>query len=156
MWSKIANELSEWNLKIYGSGPDEWMIRKQIEQNRIPKVKLCGYTTNTQKVYDRASILCLTSTYEGFPLVLTEAQNNGVVPMVFNSYGSAEYIIGKNQEYGRLITPFDMEEYANRLFELCTNEVLRAELQEACLKKRYDYQDSQNREVWQRIISELT
>lgn len=155
IWLMISDKLPDWQLKIYGSGADEWMLIKQIEQNHIPRVKLCGYTDNTQEVYDKASILCLTSAHEGFPLVLTEAQNNGVVPMAFNSYGAAEYIIGKNQEYGRLITPFDIEEYANRLYELCINDTLRAKLQQACLKKRYDYQDHQNRKVWKRIISEL-
>lgn len=154
-WLLIAGRLPEWQLKIYGSGPDEWMIKRQIEQNNIPRVELCGYAKNPQVVYDSASILCLSSTYEGFPLVLTEAQNNGVVPIAFNSFGAAEYIIGENQEYGRLIPPFDIDAYADALYELCTNSALRGSMQEACLTKRYDYEEVQNIPVWQRIISEL-
>lgn len=59
------------------------MLRKQIKKQNIKQVTLCGYTSDPQEVYKDASILCLTSSFEGWGLVLAEAHNNGVVPIAF-------------------------------------------------------------------------
>ena len=43
--------------------------------------------------YERASILLLTSEFEGFPLVLAECMSFGVVPAVYGSYSAVYDII---------------------------------------------------------------
>ena len=51
--------------------------------------------------YKRASVLILTSEYEGFPLVLAECMSFGVVPVVYGSY-PAVYDIIDNEKNGMI------------------------------------------------------
>jgi glycosyltransferase involved in cell wall biosynthesis len=62
----------------------------------------------------------MTSSFEGFPLVLAEAQNFNVIPILFNSFPSAEDII-VNYKNGILIEPFNTDLYVNNLKKLMTN-----------------------------------
>ena len=59
--------------------------------------------------YESASILLLTSEFEGFPLVLLECMSFGVVPAVYGSY-SAVYDIVEDGKNG-LILPYDKKGY---------------------------------------------
>ena len=64
--------------------------------------------------YKRASILCMISAFEGFPMVLPEAMNYKVIPIIFNSYSSAQDII-ENEIDGFLIPPFDINKYQKKI-----------------------------------------
>lgn len=46
-----------------------------------------------ESFYRDASILCLTSDFEGWGMVLTEAMTFGAVPVAFNSYAAITDII---------------------------------------------------------------
>ena len=59
-------------------------------------------------------IFCMTSNYEGFPMVLLEAMQFGCVPIAFKSFESLDDII-INHNNGYQITPFDIYEYINSL-----------------------------------------
>ena len=71
-----------------------------IRRTRAERISLEGFTNDVRKYYDRASILALVSTYEGWPLSLTEAQSNGVIP-----------------KYGFVVPPFDIRKFADTLYE---------------------------------------
>ena len=97
----------------------------------------------------------LTSTYEGWGLVLVEAQTQGVVPMAFDVSAGINTIIGNHEYGGRLVRPFDIDEYASKLYELCVNDETRTQIQENCIKLRTQYNPSLNIPVWTRILTEL-
>ncbi len=155
IWSKVQNVLSDWTLKIYGAGPDEWIYHKLVKQYKLKNIVYCGYETDLAKIYDTASIVCLTSTFEGWGLVLTEGQNNGVIPIAFDCSGGAQTIINPKSNAGCLIKPFDLEAYADTLIKLCHNEALRKELQQNCLLKREDYNPHINDEAWRKLLTTL-
>jgi len=71
--------------------------------------------------YDRASVFCMTSAFEGFGLVLVEAMAYGCIPFAFKSYPNVVDIIDDN-ENGELISPFLTDEYAEKLSKLMDNE----------------------------------
>lgn len=50
-------------------------------------------TQPSEPYYAESSVLCMTSTYEGFPMVLIEAQQYGCVPMAFDSFEAVHDII---------------------------------------------------------------
>ncbi len=155
IWHKVQSSLSDWTLKIYGAGPDEWVYHKLVKKYKLKNIEYCGYETDLSKIYDTASIVCLTSTFEGWPMVFVEAQNDAVIPVAFDVCGGIRTIIGTDQRAGRLIKPFDLEAYAEVLVELCQNEELREELQQNCLVKRNDYNPHVNDEAWAKLFDEL-
>lgn len=155
VWREVMNRLPDWTLKIYGSGHDEWIMHKIIKQLKLKRVEYCGYTTDLRQIYDNSSVVCLTSTFEGWPMVLAEAQSHGCLPVTFDSYEAASSIVGMHGEYGILVPSFDTKRYADELVAICSDEVRRAQLQSACLEKRLSYAEEVNDERWHQLFEEL-
>jgi glycosyltransferase involved in cell wall biosynthesis len=88
----------------------------------LDNITFYGYQ-DAQSFYESASIICLTSSYEGFGIALIEAMSRGAVPVAFNSYLSVTDIID-DKKTGFLVTPFDIEEYANILSGLMASHQL--------------------------------
>ena len=95
-------------------------LEKKIRKAGLPRISLEGFSNDPGKYYEKASILALVSTYEGWPLSMTEAQANGVIPVVFGSFAAARHILGENGEYGFIVEPFDIEAYAATLYKVAT------------------------------------
>lgn len=77
----IVKEIPEAKLLIVGSGvPDliEAMKREVLELGLVNNVEFVGFTLEVAKYYSRASIMLLTSKYEGFPMTIGEAFSYGV------------------------------------------------------------------------------
>ena len=68
--------------------------------------------------YEEASVICLTSTFEGWPLCLTEAQANGVIPVAFDSCAGIHHIVAPSGVNGILVPPFSRRAFANVLLRL--------------------------------------
>ena len=98
----------------------------------LKKVHFYG-NKNPIEYYKRAKILCMTSAYEGFPLVLAEAQTFGTIPIAFNSFASITDII-KDGDNGLLIEPFNISKYASILSELMENEEKIYSISRECQK----------------------
>jgi glycosyltransferase involved in cell wall biosynthesis len=76
--------------------------------------------------YSKASVLLLTSDFEGFPLVLAEAMSYGVVPVVYHSFLALTDIIADNQN-GIIVEPnvgnvFNKVEMQDKLVRLIGDE----------------------------------
>jgi glycosyltransferase involved in cell wall biosynthesis len=82
----------DWKLTIIGDGDDRGDLEKRIHEYGLKRVSITGFV-NPIKYYKRASILLLTSEYEGFGLVVAEAMSHGVVPVVYNSFESARDLV---------------------------------------------------------------
>ena len=77
--------------------------------------------------YQKAKIICLTSIYEGWGMVLTEAMQFGCVPIAFDSFPAIRDIIIPN-ETGILVKPFSKKEYIFKLIHLMEDDNYRTQL----------------------------
>lgn len=91
-WNLLENHYQDWKLTIVGDGPDRINLENHVKALNLKHVYFEGFQ-NPVPYYRRASILMLTSDFEGFPLVLAEAMSCGVVPVVYNSYAAVKDII---------------------------------------------------------------
>ena len=71
-----------------------------------------------QSVYKRASILLLTSEYEGFGLVVAEAMSHGVVPVGYNSFETAHDLVTDGYNGALIEKPFSVSGFVGRVQEL--------------------------------------
>lgn len=94
-WNLLENDYPDWQLTIVGDGPDRVNLENHVKALNLSRVHFEGFQ-NPVPYYRRASILMLTSDFEGFPLVLAEAMSCGVVPVVYNSYAAVKDIIDNN------------------------------------------------------------
>ena len=120
IFSRLSISDNKWNLNIYGSGEDKNIV---LNEN----VKLCGSISDVKRVLLNSSIFCLTSSSEGFPMVVLEAYECGVPVITFDFKTSCVEVV-KNGETGFVVKMDDEEEYLNKLTELCNNKKLRQEM----------------------------
>lgn len=155
LWEKLHQALPEWKVEIYGKGPEEKFLRRLIQQKRLPRITLEGYVSDPMSIYAQASVLLMTSTYEGWGLVVSEAQSQGVVPIAFDSSAGLRELLGADSSYGILVPPFDMEAYAAGLLRLCTDEELRCRLAHAAIEHSKQYTPEQNTSRWEQLFGRL-
>ncbi|MDY3266609.1 MAG: glycosyltransferase [Phocaeicola sp.] len=83
-WALIASQYPDWNLTIYGGGDPTELEKRIMKLNISKNTFICPPTSNIENVYLNASILAMTSRYEGLPMVLLESLSYGVPVVAFN------------------------------------------------------------------------
>ncbi len=151
IWSRIYKDFPDWELIIVGDGP----IRQELEQkaSRMERVVFTGWQ-DPEPYYRDASIICLTSDFEGWGMILTEAMTFGTVPVVFNSYAAVTDIIDDGKT-GLLVPPFSRKAFARKLGALMKDERLRIEMAGNCIQsvKRFDIQNVADE--WEKTFDRL-
>ena len=118
IWEKVQDNLPEWQLFIVGDGPERGNLEAQAKNASLKRIHFEGSKSNVESYYRRASIVCLTSETEGWPLAMTEAQAHGCIPIAFNCTAGVEDILGPDGENGFLVTPYNEDEYSKKLVEI--------------------------------------
>lgn len=102
-WGQIHMKHPDWQLAIYGEGPERATLQSQIDQLGLTDcVTLAGVTTDIMHVYAKAAILCHPSTFEGFGLSVAEALAHGV-PVIADANCSGVNALVKDGQTGCLI-----------------------------------------------------
>lgn len=157
-WSVLEKQFPDWQLTVVGDGPERKKLEQQVKDLGLQHVSFEGFQSSIP-YYERASILILTSEYEGFPLVLAECMSFGVVPVVYGSY-SAVYDIIKHKENGMIVQPqngkFEVNEMAKQLAFVMENESKRNEMaQNAILTSKRDYSLESIYRSWEKVFDKL-
>ncbi len=151
IWRHIYNDFKDWELVILGEGPQLNELKQMA--SGLERVTFAG-RQNSEPYYRDASILCLTSDYEGWGMVLTEAMTFGTVPVLFNSYRAAPEIV-HDGSIGMLVKPFSIRQYVEKLRILMNNADLRNKMALNAIEyvKRYDISNIANR--WEKLFNRL-
>ena len=98
-WQKIGKKYPDWRICMLGNGEVERFERMAHEMGLAEQVKFTGYVTGKERedYFRKASILCMCSYEEGFPMVVLEAWANGIC-MVTTPVGGLPDVLeeGKN------------------------------------------------------------
>ena len=138
IWNRICRNFPDWKLIIVGEGDELDILKRQAKQLGIDNISFTG-RQNPIPYYERASIFCLTSSFEGLPMTLIESLNYGVVPIIFNSFAAASDVV---EDYwnGRLINSFSIDDYVSALITMMTSPDKMAKWRKHALEsaKKYD------------------
>lgn len=154
IWKKIASKYPDWSFYMIGYGNEKRTLRLKQITSGIPNFKLLGYQ-NPLDYQKRASIACMTSSHEGWPLVLMEAMQCGTVPILYNSFASASEIIQSGIN-GELVTPFHEKEYIEKLTKLMDDEAYRQRLSSAAKEISSKYSVKAIADQWEALFNTLT
>jgi len=91
-------------------------VKAAIPIEDLPYGKLYGEIADPQQMdehYNNAHLLLITSSREGFPMVIMEGMMHGVVPIATNVGGILEHV--RNKETGVLIEAVDEDEIINQI-----------------------------------------
>ncbi|GHS97408.1 glycosyl transferase [Bacteroidia bacterium] len=151
IWKKIYKDFPAWKLIIVGDGPEREQMEK--EASRMKNIHFEGYQ-NPEEYYKKASLFCMTSNFEGFPMVLTEAMQMGAVPVAFDSFAAVSDVI-KSGETGYLVRPFDLDEYADKLKLLMSDEEERKKMAQTGFQYIKRYNVNRIVEQWENLFNRL-
>lgn len=150
VWHKLYLLFPEWQLKILGGGEELDKIKEMSRKLELDRVSFDGFKDPTEE-YQTASIFCMVSAFEGFPMVLPEAMQNGIVPVIFDSYLSAKDLIvdGKN---GFLVKPFDIDDYCLKMQVLINNYELRHKMAKEAFLKSQEFSIQNIGSMWLTLL----
>lgn len=153
IWRKIYQQNPEWELILVGYGDLEKYLHAYIKRHQIERVVFAGKCDPTQ-YYQTASILCLTSNYEGLPMVILEAMQYKVIPIAFNSFASITDLIIPDKT-GIIVTPFDLNEYAQKLEKLMLDSFERKKIAIQAYQHVCNFSIKNIVEQWENLFKQL-
>lgn len=120
-------------LYIVGDGEERSRLEAMAVSMKLPRVVFTGFCDPTE-YYKESSILCMTSSSEGFSMVIAEAAMYKMPTIAYNVSAGISTLI-KDSETGYLINPFDEEQYITKLTNLMNEPAILAMMGE----QAYEY-----------------
>lgn len=155
IFSNVINNNHGWSLEIYGEGPEKHKLATNIKKLNLENYAfLKGQSTKISDILSSSSILALTSSLEGFALVLVEAMSRAMPVISYDcTYGPSSII--SNMTDGFLIKENDEEEFALKLSLLMSNETLRLEMGKNAYEKSKQYHPEVISKQWMDLFHNL-
>ncbi len=127
-WGIVNEDYPEWELDIFGSGECYDKLSQLIQSMGMENIiRLNSPHPNIIENYLNSSIYVMSSLYEGFPMVLLEAQACGLPCVSFNCpHGPAEII--NNEEDGFIVEEGNCKALAEKIKLLMKNDLKRKEM----------------------------
>lgn len=119
------NGLKEWIFEIYGTGDLEEVVRSAIANDS--QIIYKGQTEKVSEVLLDSSIMVLTSSFEGMPLVVLEANECGVPVLVYD-FGESSHEVILDGMTGIIVPQDDKDAFKAALLKLFVDEEYRKQL----------------------------
>jgi glycosyltransferase involved in cell wall biosynthesis len=154
-FARIAGNHPDWRLVIWGEGPHRRRLEALCEQLGLTdRVRLPGLTERPGQWVDDAALFVLSSRYESFGNVITEAMAAGL-PMVVTDcpWGPGEIV--QHGVDGWLVPPDDVAALAEGLDLLMGDDALRARLAEAARRNVRRFERERVMAMWDDVLGSL-
>lgn len=124
-WDSVKDDYQDWRVSFLGNGEVERFQRMAKEMGLLDTVEFTGYVIGDKKkeYFDTASIYCLCSHHEGFPMAVLEAWEHSIA-VVTTPVGGLPDVI----EEGKNALTFDFGDWqglAKQMKRLMDDEALR-------------------------------
>lgn len=152
-WAQVESEFKDWKLKIAGGG-DKSVLLKMCDNLKISdRVEFLGFV-NLKQMYEKAEVFVLSSRYEGFGMVLTEAMSQGCACIACDYKGRQREIITDVSQ--GIICPTDDEiAIANALRKLLSDDEYRCNLQKNAIERSKFYELPNIMKRWNEIFKKI-
>lgn len=133
-FARIAINFPEWKIVFAGNGEIENGKQLGIELKIEKQTIFLGWINDgaKSKAFQKASIFCLPSYAEGFPMAVLDAWAYGL-PVVTTPVGGLPDVL-KDKENALVFAPGDIEGLANALELMIVNEPVRQHIEEESIK----------------------
>ena len=153
-WAKLEPDFKDWEVDIFGEGLLKEQLQKQIYNKNLKNIFLKGYSKDVKKDMMNSSIFVFSSRYEGFGLVLLEAQAVGLPCVSFDCKEGPSEIIDDGVN-GFLVAPSNIDLLAEKMRVLMRDEELRKRFSEKSTKDLYRFDRKQIIDKWEKLLNEL-
>jgi len=154
VWSKIAHKYPDWKLVTFGNGKIETLKKLAKDLDISSNVEINPPTAAVDKEMLKSSIYALTSRYEGFGLVITEAMSLGLPAVSFACKCGPSDIIEDGTD-GFLVKPGDLDMFAKKLSVLIEDDELRRKMGQTAAKNVLRYSEDKVMKKWTDLFDSL-
>jgi glycosyltransferase involved in cell wall biosynthesis len=123
-FASIAPAFSDWDLEIYGDGPQRNMLEHLVEKLAPNRIRISGFSNDPYGVLASADLFVSASRIEGFGNAIWEALASGV-PVVAMDAGPPVRALVRHGIDGVIISQNTMAALADALASLMRDETLR-------------------------------
>lgn len=154
-WKDVVARHPDWHLDIYGTiDKSQKLDSLAVELGISSNVHFFPPKKNIGDAYAKASIYTMSSRFEGFGMVLTEAMSYGVPCVSFDCpYGPSDII--DNGEDGFVVENNNMIKFSESICELIENEELRRKMGRNAKQNVQRYSIEHIAAKWEALFSEL-
>lgn len=130
----FSRKNKDWNLVIMGDGEERSNLERKIEKAGLEeRVILTGFTDQVKEYMLDSSIFLLTSRWEGFPMVITEALELGLPVIAFDITAMLPLVTDGVE--GILVEAFDTEKFAEAMLMLAEDKEKQQKMSANGIKK---------------------
>ena len=154
-FAEVARAHPEWTLTIWGEGEERPALEAIVaELGLSDRVRLPGVTERPGQWVEQADVFVLSSRYESFGNVLTEAMAAGVPVVAFDCpFGPGDIV--RDGEDGLLVPPEDVNALAAAMERLMADSDLRRRLGEAGARNVRRFHRDAVVAQWDALIEEV-
>lgn len=154
-WAMVVREMPDWTLHIVGDGELRTELQQQIDCLNLSAHVILGRAEKDMiSVYKDASILAMSSYYEGLPMVLLEAQAVGLPIVSFDCKCGPKDVIEDGVD-GFLVKEGNIEELAQKLLVLMQDANLRSQMGSAAYARSERFSEERVMKQWTELFDEV-
>lgn len=153
-FARIAGRLPDWNLLIFGEGPERPRLEAMVREHRLEgRIHLPGRTGRHGEWISAASLFVLSSRYEGFANVVGEAMRAGLAVVAYDcDFGPSDMI--EPEVSGVLVPPEDIAQLAERLADIMSSETRRRQLGANAIERTRQFHEDAILDRWLQVIAD--
>ncbi len=153
-WALVEKTLPNWKLCIVGAGELDRDLKKQAEELCLTQVEFVGQADSVDSYYRSASCLILSSKFEGFPMVILEAQSYGLPVISYDCKTGPRELI-EDGVNGYLVEMDDYMALARKMIEFANNKEIANKMSEEAKSIISQYDLETITSAWCRLINEV-
>lgn len=150
-WLGVCQKLPGWKLLIVGDGAERERLQKLTQSEA--SVEWLGWCSDPSGHYASADLFVLPSDYEGFPVALLEAMNQGVA-CIATSCSSTIGELNADGESVRIVPVGAEAELSSSILKLASSASLREQLAKNAIATASKYRWERIGPMWDAILGQ--
>lgn len=150
-WKDVVKNKPNWKLQIVGDGEESSNLKNFIHKEKLSdSVEMVGSVSSVKDYYENADIFCLSSRFEGFPMVLLETLSFGLPVVSFDCATGPEEILKDTNSV--LVAQNDIAMLSKELISLMDNREKRNIISKKSKEKAKQYHHIEIISKWEELL----